>query len=228
MDDLSYLRFDLDLRAAYRASLAAFCSACNASSRWARSAFSRSACNAASRSACSARSASRALVSAFSASRTVLTALRSTALAVRAVSRSASAGSAALARNFCSAAFLALAAASCRSCKSGFLKPAIALDLAAHRKAHQHPSTRAPAKHRCFDRGACRHALPSTAVPSAQERNHIGADVILAQELKGLVRRRHAIMGESADSLLPCRHAILIVRAVRMLWNPMHPFQCAM
>src|SRR5580700_4049781 len=125
MDNLSYLRFDLELRA----SLAAFCSACNASSRWARSALSRSACNAASRSALSARSASRALVSAFSASRTVLTALRSTASAVRAVSRSASAGSAALARNFCSAAFLALAAASCLSTKFGFLKPAISLDL---------------------------------------------------------------------------------------------------
>jgi hypothetical protein len=41
--------------------------------------------------------------------------------------------------------------------------------------------------------------------------------VILAQELKGLVRRRHAIMGEGADSLLPCRHAILIVRAVKIL-----------
>jgi hypothetical protein len=57
--------------------------------------------------------------------------------------------------------------------------------------------------------------LPNTALPSAQERDDIGADVILAQELKGLVRRRHAIMGESADSLLPCRHAILIVRAVK-------------
>jgi hypothetical protein len=49
----------------------------------------------------------------------------------------------------------------------------------------------------------------------AQERNHIGADVILAQKLKGLVRRRRAFMGEVADSLLPCRHAILMIRAVR-------------
>jgi hypothetical protein len=40
--------------------------------------------------------------------------------------------------------------------------------------------------------------------------------VILAQELKGLVRRRHAIMGEVADSLLPRRHAILMIRAVKI------------
>jgi hypothetical protein len=41
--------------------------------------------------------------------------------------------------------------------------------------------------------------------------------MILAQELKRLVRRRHAIVGEGADSLLPCRHAILIIRAVKIL-----------
>jgi hypothetical protein len=49
--------------------------------------------------------------------------------------------------------------------------------------------------------------------------------VILAEKLKGLVRRRYAIVGEGADSLLPCRHAILMVRAVKMLWNSMHPFR---
>ena len=79
------------------------------------------------------------------------------------------------------------------------------------------PSARAPANHCCLDGGACRHALPSTARPPAQERNDIGADVILAQELKGLVRRRHAVMGEVADSLLPCRHAILMIRAAKIL-----------
>ncbi len=41
--------------------------------------------------------------------------------------------------------------------------------------------------------------------------------MIFAQQLKGLVRRRHAIMGEVADSLLPCRHAILMIRAVKIL-----------
>jgi hypothetical protein len=54
-----------------------------------------------------------------------LVALRSAARAARAVNRSANAGSAALARNFSNATFLALAAASCRSMKSGCLKPAI-------------------------------------------------------------------------------------------------------
>jgi len=82
---------------------------------------------------------------------------------------------------------------------------------------------RAPANDRCLNGGVCRHALPSAALPSAQEWNDIGADVILAQELKGLVRRRHAVMGESADSLLPCRHAILMIRAVE---TSMHPFRC--
>jgi len=48
--------------------------------------------------------------------------------------------------------------------------------------------------------------------------------VILAQQLKGLVRRRHAIMGESADSLLPCRHAILVIRAVK---TSMHQYGAA-
>jgi len=51
--------------------------------------------------------------------------------------------------------------------------------------------------------------------------------VILAQELKGLVRRRRAIMGEGADSLLPCRHAILIVRAVKILMEFGAPYGAA-
>ena len=51
--------------------------------------------------------------------------------------------------------------------------------------------------------------------------------MILAQELKGLVRRRRAIMGEGADSLLPCRHAILIVRAVKILMEFGAPYGAA-
>jgi hypothetical protein len=46
--------------------------------------------------------------------------------------------------------------------------------------------------------------------------------VILAQELKGLIRRRRAFMGEVADSLLPCRHAILMIRAVKILMEYNH------
>ena len=93
------------------------------------SALTRSACSVASSSACCDRSVSRDFVSAFSASRAFMIALRSAARAVRSVSRSASAGSAALARNFSSAAFLAMAAASCRLRKSGSLKPLIYSDL---------------------------------------------------------------------------------------------------
>src|SRR6202035_752143 len=88
------------------------------------------------------------------------------------------------------------------------------------------PSTRAPANDCCLNGGACRHALPNAALPSAQERNDIGADGILAQELKGLVRRRHAVMAESADSLLPCRHAILIARAVEIVKQFDAPIWC--
>jgi hypothetical protein len=65
---------------------------------------------------------SRTSFSALSISRVVLIALRSAARAARAVNRSANAGSAALARNFSNATFLALAAASCRSMKSGCFK----------------------------------------------------------------------------------------------------------
>jgi hypothetical protein len=61
--------------------------------RFALSAAARSGSTAASRSACCARSASRAFFSAFSTSRIFLAALRLAALAILAVSRSASAGS---------------------------------------------------------------------------------------------------------------------------------------
>ncbi len=49
--------------------------------------------------------------------------------------------------------------------------------------------------------------------------------MILAKELKGLVRRRHAFVSEGIDSLLPCRHAVLIIRAVR---DSMHTRSAAM
>jgi hypothetical protein len=74
-------------------------------------------------------------------------------------------------------------------------------------------STLAPTNHCCFDGVACIHALPSAAPPSTQERNNIRADVILAKELKRLVGRRYAFVNEGIDSLLPCRHAVLIIRA---------------
>jgi hypothetical protein len=50
--------------------------------------------------------------------------------------------------------------------------------------------------------------------------------VILAKQLKRLVRRRHAVMGEGANSLLPCRHAILMIRAVKTLKKCDAPIWC--
>jgi hypothetical protein len=74
-------------------------------------------------------------------------------------------------------------------------------------------STLAPTNHCRFDGVAGIHALPSAAPPSTQERNNIRADVILAKELKRLAGRRYAFVNEGIDSLLPCRHAVLIIRA---------------
>ena len=48
--------------------------------------------------------------------------------------------------------------------------------------------TYTPADHCCLNGRACRHALPSAAPPSTEERNDVSADVILAKELKGLIR----------------------------------------
>jgi hypothetical protein len=81
--------------------------------------------------------------------------------------------------------------------------------------ARDFSSTHAPADDCRLDGAAGIHALPNPAAPSTQERNDICADVILAQELKRLVRRRDAFVDEGIDSLLPCRHAVLIIRAVR-------------
>ncbi len=121
--------FDLVFRAAYRASLAALRSVCNASSRFAVSITVRSACNAASCLASIANLSSRAFVSAFSIPRTRLPSARSAALAARAFCRSAEVGSAALARNFSRSAFFAFAAAFRRSMKLRSLNPAIHFHL---------------------------------------------------------------------------------------------------
>jgi hypothetical protein len=40
--------------------------------------------------------------------------------------------------------------------------------------------------------------------------------VILAQELKRLIRRRYAVVNESIDSRLPCRHATIRARREAM------------
>jgi hypothetical protein len=166
----------------------------------------------------------RAFFSALSISRVVLIPLRSAARVARAVSRFANAGSAILARNFSNASFLALAAASWRSMKSGCLKPAIyfrpcisilhSLPRLGGLNCVQLPSTHAPADDRRFDWAAGIHTVPSTATPSAQKRNDVGADVILAEKFKRLVRRRNTFVTEGLDSLSPCRHAVSIIPVV--------------
>jgi hypothetical protein len=79
------------------------------------------------------------------------------------------------------------------------------------------PSTHAPAYDRCFDWAASIHTVPSTATPSAQKRNDIGADVILAKKFERLVRRRNTFVSEGVDSLLPCRHAVSIIPVIMNL-----------
>lgn len=81
----------------------------------------------------------------------------------------------------------------------------------------QFPSTHAPADDRRFDWAAGIHTVPSTATPSAQKWNDIGADVILAKKFKRLVRRRNTLVSEGVDSLLPCRHAVSIIPVVMNL-----------
>jgi len=58
------------------------------------------------------------------------------------------------------------------------------------------------------------HTVPSTATPSAQKWNDIGADVILAKNFKRLVRRRNTLVSEGVDSFLPCHHAVSILRSL--------------
>jgi hypothetical protein len=78
-----------------------------------------------------------------------------------------------------------------------------------------YPSTCAPADDGYLDGAVRIDALPSTAAPSTQKWNDIGADVILAKKLERLIRRRYAFVNEGVDSLLPCRHAVVTIRAVR-------------
>ena len=90
--------------------------------------------------------------------------------------------------------------------------------------ASQYPSTHAPADDRRFDWAAGIHTVPSTATPSAQKWNDIGADVIFAKKFMWLVRRRNTLVSEGGDSLLPCRHAvsiipIVIIRCMAMRWH---------
>ncbi len=73
----------------------------------------------------------------------------------------------------------------------------------------------APSDDRRFNWSAGLHTVPRAASPSAQKRNDISADVILAKKFKRLVRRRIAFVSEGSDSLLPCRHAVSINPVVK-------------
>jgi len=63
-----------------------------------------------------------------------------------------------------------------------------------------------PAYHRDFDALAGVGVGPVITSPSTGERNKIGADVILAQDLERLVRGRRAVVSELIDALLSCGH----------------------
>jgi hypothetical protein len=51
------------------------------------------------------------------------------------------------------------------------------------------------------------YTLPIRTGPAAQERDDVGADMVLAEELKRLADRRIAFMNESVQALLSCRHS---------------------
>jgi hypothetical protein len=79
---------------------------------------------------------------------------------------------------------------------------------------HRATSTHAPANNPCFNLAARIHAQPSAVAPSAQEGNDIRADVVLAKELKSLIRRRYAFMSESSNALLSCCHRDLVYPSI--------------
>jgi hypothetical protein len=63
-----------------------------------------------------------------------------------------------------------------------------------------------PPYHSGFDALAAVGVGPVITGPSTRERNKIGADVILAQDLERLVRGRRAVVRELIDALLSCGH----------------------
>jgi hypothetical protein len=64
----------------------------------------------------------------------------------------------------------------------------------------------APAYNHGFDTRARYSVPPITAAPSTQEEDYIRPYMILAKNLKRLVRRRFPFMNEGVDALLPCCH----------------------
>src|SRR3982074_546544 len=66
----------------------------------------------------------------------------------------------------------------------------------------------APPYDRGFDALARSRVAPITIGPAAGERNEIGADVVLTQDLERLVRWWCAFVRESVDALLSCCHPL--------------------
>ena len=60
-----------------------------------------------------------------------------------------------------------------------------------------------PTNHRSFDASAGFCVFPQAIAPPAREWNHIGPDVILAENLERLVVRRASLMNEIVNALLP-------------------------
>jgi hypothetical protein len=69
-------------------------------------------------------------------------------------------------------------------------------------------NVRSPAYDHGFDAVTGFSILPITAAPTAQEGNHICADVILTQNLQWLVHGRFPVVHEGIDTLLPCCHPL--------------------
>ena len=63
----------------------------------------------------------------------------------------------------------------------------------------------APAKNRGIDAVVGVQTVPGAIVPSTQERDHVGADVIFAKELQRLICRRSPAMSIGVNALLSCR-----------------------
>jgi hypothetical protein len=64
-----------------------------------------------------------------------------------------------------------------------------------------------PSYHRCFNTFARFNTSPILASPLTRERNNICANMVFAKEFKRLVNWRIAVMNESVQALLSCRHS---------------------
>jgi hypothetical protein len=60
-----------------------------------------------------------------------------------------------------------------------------------------------PSNYHSFDASAGFCVFPYALAPPAREWNHIGSDVILAEDLERLVGRRASLVNEIVDALLP-------------------------